>query len=386
MHNTVSAEGGAIRIFGRLLIYDSLFSANSASSGGAIYLRDGTSNVERTSFTENAATVEGGAIWNYRTFDLTDSYVHGNSAPRGGGINGFSGTLRIENSIISANSASAFGGGVRASGTLNLINSTLAENSAITDGGGIYCNILTASLKNSTVSANSAASTSGGIYNNGRSTIALNNAIVAGNSAPISPDLSGSFTGANNITTGNPQLAPLGMYGGATMTMPPLPGSPAIDAGGATTLMTDQRGFPRVSTPDIGAVEYQGNADLARVWTVDPDGDGSPYGAEQALGTDNFSADPANSGNLTSPVFDASGELSLSFGINSAAVAGTRWILKRSPDLSPGSFVEVYRYDGVADTAAAGFGYIRNAAGVLVTDENPPADGAFYRFEAGYDP
>jgi hypothetical protein len=39
--------------------------------------------------------------------------------------------------------------------------------------------------------------------------------------------------------------------------MPPLPGSPAIDAAPFTTLLTDQRGYPRVlgQAPDIGAAE-----------------------------------------------------------------------------------------------------------------------------------
>jgi hypothetical protein len=44
--------------------------------------------------------------------------------------------------------------------------------------------------------------------------------------------------------------------------MPPLPGSPLIDAGGVTTLATDQRGYPRTAglAPDIGAVEGIYNA------------------------------------------------------------------------------------------------------------------------------
>ena len=53
---------------------------------------------------------------------------------------------------------------------------------------------------------------------------------------------------AVNHTASSIQLAPLGDYGGPTQTMPPLPGSPAIDAGGTTTAFdTDQRGYPRLS-------------------------------------------------------------------------------------------------------------------------------------------
>jgi len=66
----------------------------------------------------------------------------------------------------------------------------------------------------------------------------------------------------NNLTNGNPLLAPLGNYGGPTLTMPPLHGSLAIDAGLDSVtnfLATDQRGYPRRSGAhvDIGAVEAQ---------------------------------------------------------------------------------------------------------------------------------
>ena len=61
-------------------------------------------------------------------------------------------------------------------------------------------------------------------------------------------------------------LAPLGNYGGPTQTMPPLPGSPVIDAGSNALVpegvTTDQRGpgFPRIvnGVVDIGAFESQG--------------------------------------------------------------------------------------------------------------------------------
>jgi len=66
-------------------------------------------------------------------------------------------------------------------------------------------------------------------------------------------------TAAGDLLNTNPLLGTLGNYGGNTMTLPLLPGSPAINAGtasGATT--TDQRGFARVGATDIGAFESRG--------------------------------------------------------------------------------------------------------------------------------
>jgi hypothetical protein len=69
-----------------------------------------------------------------------------------------------------------------------------------------------------------------------------------------------SYGGPGNIFNVNPMLGPLQNNGGPTLTMAPLPGSPAIDAVGATVCpppVTDQRGItrPQGKSCDIGAVE-----------------------------------------------------------------------------------------------------------------------------------
>ncbi len=97
--------------------------------------------------------------------------------------------------------------------------------------------------------------------------MSLTNSIVAQNSAAYSGpnihDDGSNTTISHSLTSGDPLLAPLGDYGGPTQTMPPLPGSPAIDAGDPAFTGppdTDQRGegFPRVLNGriDIGAFEY----------------------------------------------------------------------------------------------------------------------------------
>jgi hypothetical protein len=111
--------------------------------------------------------------------------------------------------------------------------------------------------------------------------VILGNSIVAQNSArlgsPTGPDCGGSLTtgghnligaidGCNGIVAGvngdiagtstsplNPALAPLGHYGGTTLTMAEKPGSRAIRQGSAATCQSaaigdkDQRGYPRLS-------------------------------------------------------------------------------------------------------------------------------------------
>ena len=77
-----------------------------------------------------------------------------------------------------------------------------------------------------------------------------------------SDDGEGCLTNTCDQINTNPKLGPLANNGGPTLTMLPLFGSPAIDAGddSVTNLMaTDQRGFPRRSGAhvDIGAVEAQ---------------------------------------------------------------------------------------------------------------------------------
>jgi len=170
------------------------------------------------------------------------------------------GTLTLTNCYLSGNSAT-YGGGLANNGTLTVSASTLSANIATNNGGAIYNDAgAMLLLNNSTLSGNSA----GGVNNYG--TLAMTNTIVAGNNAQVDPniytDTSGYFVGVNNLINSSPLLAPLDNYGGPTPTMPPLHGSPAIDAGRDSItnfLATDQRGYPRQSGAhvDIGAAEFQ---------------------------------------------------------------------------------------------------------------------------------
>jgi sugar lactone lactonase YvrE len=207
----------------------------AAGFGGAIYSA-GIGHFEDCTFSNSASVHYGGAIFS-------------------------SGSLEIIRCTITGNSAGSLGGGIysASSGNLNLTNTTVTGNDAVLFGGAIY-HTSPLTLTHATITANNADNKGGGIYNDFGSALTLQSSIVTGNTAPESSNFFGPFTvSPTNLTSGDPKLAPLGNYGGPTLTMPPLPDSPAIDQGDDEMLSIDQRGFPRVlaAGADIGAAEAE---------------------------------------------------------------------------------------------------------------------------------
>src|SRR5260370_208895 len=81
---------------------------------------------------------------------------------------------------------------------------------------------------------------------------------LIGNGKGISWEATCAFSAPGSINNTDPRLPPLGAYGGPTLTMALLPGSPAMDAANpAYCPPADQRGVPRPQGGgcDIGAVE-----------------------------------------------------------------------------------------------------------------------------------
>ena len=228
----------------------------------------------------------GGGIYNAGTLTVNQCTLAGNvaSGGAGGGIYN-AGTLTVNQCTLAGNieiileNDGRGGGGIYNAGTGTVNECTLSENNAEQEGGGIY-NAGTLAVNQCTVVSNNVPGGlgeggAGGIANYG--TLTLLNSIVAGNSSwdiynydtltyggpnivqSVVTSYRSTATGPAPINAA-PLLAPLGYYGGPTQTMPPLPGSPAIDGcTSGTSFATDQRGFPRVVGPfvDIGAVEFQ---------------------------------------------------------------------------------------------------------------------------------
>ncbi|TAE02807.1 MAG: DUF4347 domain-containing protein, partial [Oscillatoriales cyanobacterium] len=260
--NAASQGGGAILIdSGAVNITGCTFAGNSSQNtdgGGAIYHRGGGEllSIVNSTFTNNISAADGGAIRNdAQPLTVTSSTFNGNRATQNAGAIRNDGVATITNSTFSANTAANFGA-IRNGGTLNLSSSTLTLNTATNQGGGIF-NTLTANVRNT---------------------------IIAGNTAPLNPDVDGTFTSQGNNLIGNsgpgtgftngvngdqvgtagtpinPNLGALKNNGGPTQTHAPNLGSLAIDRGNsAIALTTDQRNLTRLSgsNVDIGAVEIQ---------------------------------------------------------------------------------------------------------------------------------
>jgi len=272
--NHSDAFGGAVDNSGTMSIADSLLALNDSDAFGGAIEQDGPGRltVVRSTIRDNFSGAFGGGVVAGGPIDLDRVAITGNrSAAFAGGLlieTGNAATL--VNSTVAGNSADAFAGGLMAenNGTvLRLVNSTVARNSQTNTAAGPRA---------------------GGIFQTTGATVQLQDSIVALNTdaaaSNAAPDCNGtiaslghSLLGSNqncnyaaaagDIVNADPKLAPLADNGGATLTMLPQAGSPAIDAG-ASALTVDQRGQPRpqdafdvpnvANGTDIGAVELAG--------------------------------------------------------------------------------------------------------------------------------
>jgi hypothetical protein len=293
--------GGGVHNSGTLILTNSDASGNTAWAGGGID-SSGTLILTNSNVWGNSARHAGG-ISNRGVLTLTNSDVSGNAADSsGGGISlGANQPVLLMNSTVSGNSAGREGGGIAcwAGGSLVLVNSNVSRNSAGYDGGGIYGYRCTVTLTNSTVSSNDGA----GITTHYFDQVILMNSTVSSNSggaivqkskgavvesratlidgdciAAAEPGAEVTWVshGYNIESPGNAcgfdqatdqvdvsasalNLGPLQDNGGPTETHALLPGSVAIDVIPADMCEVDedQRGFPRDSMCDVGAIEVQ---------------------------------------------------------------------------------------------------------------------------------
>lgn len=284
------ASGGALLVANASGALDLVISGNNASrifnlggnavfgvegltlsngSAGAINTFGGALTVFSSNITNSVSSGNGGGLVVCGATVVANSTIAGNRAASGGGIsvpsigqcNSYVNTALIIDSTISGNTATAANvatGGIEASGEFRLINSTVTNNTA---PSGI-------------------ASTGGIRYNGGPPPI-LFNSIIEGNTSS-SPDLDGNFnslgynlignasgatisgTTTGNITNQAAHLAPLGFYGGQTLTHALTSTSPAFNGGTSSgAAAADQRGARRIGQTDIGSFELNNSQTAA---------------------------------------------------------------------------------------------------------------------------
>ncbi len=297
-HGRTAGRGGAVQVQDEALTLDGcVVTGNTAGpAGGAVSVGAGRLTVRNCDLNANSLLGPSGlggavAVAGPAAVTLTGSSFARNSAgPDGsGGALAFGGgSLLLDGCAVVANSAGQAGGGLSLTGTVDagglmVRNSTISGNTA-PRGGGVALRDLTGTLQvqNSTLTANSATADGGGGIDliSGSGGVTVVSSVVAGNTGASAPDIlsAGSvlvtysavgspagFTPAagsgNNLPYGiDLRLAPLGYYGGPTLTHAPRPGSLLLDRGSnPANLATDQRGpgFPRTVglATDIGAVE-----------------------------------------------------------------------------------------------------------------------------------
>ena len=217
--NNRAIKGGALSNHGVVYLYDCLFTDNHAEEyGGGI-------------FQSNIAGNRAFSVWHH-TFAHRCTFAR-NHAQHGGAIY-FAWPIRIWNSTFTENSGSAIYQIRDAPNECQLLSCTITENTGERAGG---VDAITMEF------------------------LICHNTLIVGNTPKdVPPGDPSRFDTTSLIGTDiDPQLAPLGDYGGAVPTMPPLPSSPLIDAGSPEFQKpTDARGLPRPigKAYDIGAVEF----------------------------------------------------------------------------------------------------------------------------------
>lgn len=298
-NSSTTQAGGGIANEGAVSLFNTTLSENSSPGGPAGGIWSDSTNIGGyhapiltltdcvlSGNTASLSVGDGGAIEDFGFTTLTGCTLSGNSAAFGGGMIEWN-TAQVGSSAFLGNSAAQSGGGFQSGGVGTVSDCTFSGNSSI-DGSAIdgyqYGPSLT--VQQSTISGNTTTNSvvsSGAVFLEafyGQSTADFVGDIIYGNiaqnsGATVEDDLSwqGSFPiitqtysdiYAGFVGTGNfsalPFLAPLGNYGGPTVTFPLLPGSPCLGAGTGGGASTDQRGVarPQGGRYDMGAFESQG--------------------------------------------------------------------------------------------------------------------------------
>ena len=365
-----AVSGGAVYNAGQLHIAGSTFSQNlvgGSGNGGAIFNDlGGRLDVKGSTFWGNTGYGNGGAIDNLGTLTVTGS-TFGNASmgnftdgKGGGALANETGAEATVTYSTFVRNAAAWGAAIANNGTLTLASSTLNNNVGNNAGGGIACDFDNSSglqngkpcssmtISNSIVSGNAIRSSTSLQYDD----------IDDGNSAGTYTGNGGNLVGFYNSQSANPPSSDAGLpsaanNGGATQTILPLVGSPAICAGlmanipaGATT---DQRGYPNNTTypgfagnPCVDAGAVQTNYSIA--FSTQPPSNvpvGNPFSATVTL---------SESG---APVTTTTNAETVSVALNPATGSSSPWTIYFVDGIADGEYEFTTTQPGQNDTLIA---------------------------------
>ncbi|WP_238541933.1 choice-of-anchor Q domain-containing protein [Acidovorax sp. CF316] len=260
-NNTASARGGAIYLTGAgsMGISKTVFDGNASRNGGAIRVAGNASNattIDQSVFRGNTASSDGGALYlSDDGFTITRSSFTGNAAVKGSAVlaansNPVAGL--IGQSTFSGNSASdravVYMNGT---GPVAFSQSTFSGNTSTWQGAAIYAFAGSHTVASSVFGKGGASSQPQVSVRSGAGLTVARSLVEGGCPSPVI---------CTDLVNADPLLQPLADNGGATHTMLPGAGSPAIDVTGSCTAQAiDQRGLARNvhGACDIGAVELQ---------------------------------------------------------------------------------------------------------------------------------
>ncbi|MEZ6071163.1 MAG: choice-of-anchor Q domain-containing protein [Pirellulales bacterium] len=281
-----------------VVVHDSVVSGNyteeRGSRGGGIYATHVNLYYSTVSNNHTAGYAASGGGVSANEFSASNSTVSGNIThgddATGGGIDAVN--VTVVNSTISENVTMgfhAYGAGIYANGNVSLTQSTISGHGAegsSTNGGGVVSLHGSIAVAYSTIAFNHATGAGAGIWNGSDAPLTITSSLISDNVADVgfsdlipgtgsltveftligdTSDLNAGTLATLNAGTGNlldvdAKLAPLADNGGPTKTHALSPDSPAIDAGGITAFVYDQRGAPhyrvRGNGIDLGAYEF----------------------------------------------------------------------------------------------------------------------------------
>ncbi|MGJ8641350.1 MAG: choice-of-anchor Q domain-containing protein [Opitutaceae bacterium] len=175
------------------------FENGNSSSGGAI-LNEESLSLNHSVFTQNTATYGGAFYMNSEgSADFSNCHFIGNTASEGAGaIYIKKAPTNISHCRFLANSAKN-GGAIQLEGiTSEIINTSFIGNSATDSGGAFYSGSDSSAVINCSFTRNDAGDFGSAIYFN-YGTLVTNNSILWLNTSNDNLQISGSFTGNNNL-------------------------------------------------------------------------------------------------------------------------------------------------------------------------------------------